>query len=142
MTRYLFLTIVLSAGLLASGCGKSHHHKGDMPDPKTFQGHFGDMDASGDDRVNYEEFKAYFPHAEPQVFQAIDLDGGHPGVLENREGILVDPVDLFGRHDPEFGFQIGHGCILPTTNNQQPITNNQTRQGFSLKSCQHHHGTG
>ena len=46
-----------------------------MPDPKSFNAHFGDMDTGGDDLVNWEEFKAFFPQAVPEVFQAIDLNG-------------------------------------------------------------------
>jgi hypothetical protein len=67
--------VLLCAGVLAFGCSTARHHQGKMSDPKSFQGHFGDMDASGDDRVNWEEFKAYFPHAEPQVFNIIDMNG-------------------------------------------------------------------
>jgi len=32
------------------------------------------MDADGDDLVNREEFKAYFPKAEPKAFDVIDLN--------------------------------------------------------------------
>ena len=32
------------------------------------------MDANGDDMVSWDEFKAHFPHAEPKVFAAIDLN--------------------------------------------------------------------
>ena len=61
--------------LFAVGCaGGTRHHKAAMPDPKTFNAHFGDMDASGDDRVVWEEFSAYFPKTEPTVFQALDLN--------------------------------------------------------------------
>jgi hypothetical protein len=46
-----------------------------MPDPKSFNAHFGDMDSDGNDLVSWDEFKAHFPHAEPKVFTAIDLNG-------------------------------------------------------------------
>ena len=36
--------------------------------------HFGDMDSNGDDLVSWDEFKAYFPKAEPSVFESIDLN--------------------------------------------------------------------
>ena len=32
------------------------------------------MDTSGDFLVNYDEFKAHFSHAEPNVFKTIDLN--------------------------------------------------------------------
>jgi len=32
------------------------------------------MDKDKDRKVNWEEFKAYFPQATPQVFEAIDLN--------------------------------------------------------------------
>jgi hypothetical protein len=48
-----------------------------MPDPKSYDAHFGDMVSDGDDLVGWDEFKAYFPHAERKVFDAIDLNGDH-----------------------------------------------------------------
>jgi hypothetical protein len=40
-----------------------------------YSGHFGDMDKNGDDFVDWEEFKAYFPHAEKKVFESATADG-------------------------------------------------------------------
>ena len=45
-----------------------------MPDPESFNAHFGDMDTDGDDLVNLEEFSAYFKHVDPKVFNAFDLN--------------------------------------------------------------------
>ena len=49
-----------------------------MPDPQSFNAHFGDMDPDGNEMVSWEEFKAYFPQADRKVFDAVDLnnDGG------------------------------------------------------------------
>jgi hypothetical protein len=60
---------------LVIGCtAKSRFHDTALPDPKQFNAHFGDMDRTGDGRVTWEEFKAYFPQAEPKVFATIDLN--------------------------------------------------------------------
>ena len=37
-----------------------------------YSGHFGDIDTNGDDLVNWEEFKKYFPHAKKKKFVKID----------------------------------------------------------------------
>jgi len=65
----LLLIVILTA------CNSSGpHHKTAMPDPATYNAHFGDMDTDQDDQVTREEFKAYFPEADMKVFEAIDLD--------------------------------------------------------------------
>jgi len=74
--KKIMLSTTLSLLVLLAACsGKTPYHKTPMPDPKTFKAHFGDMDANGDDRVDWDEFKTYFPHAEPKVFNAIDGNG-------------------------------------------------------------------
>ena len=70
----------IAAGLIimmaAAGCaGQSQHHKAAMPDPAAFNAHFGDMDADGDDRVDWEEFKTHFPQAAPEIYKELDLNG-------------------------------------------------------------------
>jgi hypothetical protein len=45
-----------------------------MPDPQTFNAHFGDMDANGDGLLTWEEFAEYFQNAEEKVFNAVDLN--------------------------------------------------------------------
>jgi hypothetical protein len=70
-----FLLLCLVVITLFFGCsGKTTYHKAPMPDPKSFNAHFGDMDSNGDDLVSWDEFKAYFPKAEPSVFESIDLN--------------------------------------------------------------------
>ena len=75
MKRLLLLTIPIVLVMLAAGCssGKKHHNMA-MPDPQSFNAHFGDMDADGDDLVNGEEFAAHFQNADQKVFTAIDLN--------------------------------------------------------------------
>ena len=67
----LFLTFF---SLLMACSGKTTHHETAMPDPKSFNAHFGDMDTDGDELVSWDEFKAHFPKAEPKIFEAIDLN--------------------------------------------------------------------
>ena len=74
MKAHLFLSCLVMFVLLFACSGKKTFHKGPMPDPKSFNAHFGDMDANGDEMVSWDEFKAHFPHAEPKVFAAIDLN--------------------------------------------------------------------
>lgn len=92
--KKLIVTAVVAAVLsLALGCApKSRYHDTDMPDPKQFNAHFGDMDSKKDGFVSWEEFKAYFPKAEPKVFAAIDL---------NKDGALD--------HDEWHQFKEAHG---------------------------------
>jgi len=75
MKRFLLLIIPFFLIMLVAGCS-SHkkYHDTDMPDPQSFNAHFGDMDANGDDLVNWEEFSAHFQNADQKVFNAIDLN--------------------------------------------------------------------
>ena len=57
--------IILSTGAAFS----ASQEKTEKPD---FSGHFGDMDTNKDERVDWNEFKAYFPHAEIKVFKKAD----------------------------------------------------------------------
>lgn len=68
----LFVTVLLFA---ASGyASEAKHHKTSMPNPASFNAHFGDMDIDGDDLVNWKELKSYFPQATPDIFKALDLN--------------------------------------------------------------------
>lgn len=76
MKRGIFFLFALFVIISFLGCsGTPKHHKTSLPEPKTFNAHFPDMDKNGDEYVDWLEFKAYFPHAEPEVFNALDLDG-------------------------------------------------------------------
>ena len=70
-----FLSLILVVGLLSGCASKPTYHKEKLPDPKGFNAHFPDMDSNGDDLVSWTEFKDYSPQAEPEVFEAIDLNG-------------------------------------------------------------------
>jgi hypothetical protein len=73
MKTNLLLCLIVFALFFACS-GKNTYHKAPMPDPKSFNAHFGDMDPNGDDLVSWDEFKAKFPNADPSVFAAIDLN--------------------------------------------------------------------
>lgn len=45
-----------------------------IPDAKSYNAHFGDMDPNHDGKVSWQEFKAFFPKADENVFAAIDLN--------------------------------------------------------------------
>jgi hypothetical protein len=75
----LFLIVLTAAALGLVGCAKhGRFHEQSLPDPASYNAHFGDMDTDGDDMVSWEEFKTYFPSAERNVYDALDLnqDGG------------------------------------------------------------------
>jgi hypothetical protein len=48
-----------------------------------YDGHFGDMDTSGDDQVTWEEFHAHFPDADQADYTAMDANGD--GTLDHDE---------------------------------------------------------
>jgi len=69
----IFVMIMMMAVV---GCAQDKkYHKSELPDPVSFNAHFGDMDIDGDDLVNWEEFKAYFPQATPDIFKTLDVNG-------------------------------------------------------------------
>ncbi len=75
MKQWVLPIVAVCVLALVAGCGsKSKHHNTDLPDPKGYNAHFGDMDSNQDDKVDWPEFKAYFPKADPKVFAAIDLN--------------------------------------------------------------------
>lgn len=83
MNKISFLPVLVLFAFLAACSGKTAYHPTPMPDPASFNAHFGDMDTGGDDGVDWDEFKAYFTHAEPEVFDAIDRNGDQ--VLDHDE---------------------------------------------------------
>jgi len=75
MKRLTVLMVVVSIVALTAGCtSKGRYHDTALPDPKQYNAHFGSMDSKNDGRISWEEFKAYFPQAEPKVFAAIDIN--------------------------------------------------------------------
>ena len=97
MKRSGLLLVLILFSFLAACSGKSGYHKTSMPDPKSFDGHFGDFDTNGDGHVNWEEFKAHFPHAEEKVFNAIDLN--HDNVLDHDEWHAFKEAHGLKHHD-------------------------------------------
>jgi hypothetical protein len=76
MKKFVFFMGLVLAVSMQVGCtSKSTFHKEKLPDPKTFNAHFPDMDSDGDDLVSWTEFKGYFPQATPEAFKATDLNG-------------------------------------------------------------------
>lgn len=93
MKRFFLLNTLIVLVFLTAGCpGHKNCYSTDMPDPQSYNAHFGDMDANGDDFVNWEEFSAHFQNAEQKVFDAIDL---------NQDG----KID----HDEWHDFKAAHG---------------------------------
>jgi hypothetical protein len=77
-TAVVLILAVTALAWMAGCASHGRHHDQSLPDPKSFNAHFGDMDTDGDESVSWEEFKAYFPEANRHVFEALDLnkDGG------------------------------------------------------------------
>lgn len=97
MKRLTLLMVAVSIVALAAGCSsKGKYHDTALPDPKPYNAHFGNMDSKKDGLVSWEEFKAYFPQAEPKVFSAIDI---------NKDGAID--------HDEWHKFKEAHGLKHP-----------------------------
>jgi hypothetical protein len=69
-----YLLCLVAFTLFFACSEKTTYHKAQMPDPKSFNAHFGDMDSNDDGLVSRDEFNAYFPKAETTVFDSIDLN--------------------------------------------------------------------
>jgi len=95
MKRLTVLMVVVSIMTLTAGCSSTgKYHDSDLPDPKQYNAHFENMDSNKDGLVSWEEFKAYFPKAEPRVFSTIDI---------NKDG-YIDPDEWHKfkeAHDPK-----------------------------------------
>jgi Ca2+-binding EF-hand superfamily protein len=78
MTLLVFL-------LAATAMASSHQRQAayNIPDAKSYNAHFGDMDPNKDGKVNWQEFKAHFPKADEKSFAAIDLN--KDGSLDHEE---------------------------------------------------------
>jgi len=80
LSVYSILILFLLA--LTIGCAGSYH-KTPMPDPASFNAHFGDMDTDGDDLVSQDEFNTFFKNPDPNVFKTIDMNGD--GAIDHDE---------------------------------------------------------
>lgn len=76
MKQAVLFSILAALMMLTIGCaGGSQFHKTAMPDPQSFNAHFGDMDADSNELVDWKEFEAHFPNAQPEIFRELDLNG-------------------------------------------------------------------
>ena len=75
MKKFVFLlSLILAVGILSGCASQPKHHKDNLPDPKSFNAHFPDMDTDGDDLVSWTEFQDHFTQAGPEAFKATDLN--------------------------------------------------------------------
>lgn len=68
------LTLLALTGFLFGFTSEQKSQNENIPNAESYNTHFPNMDKDKDRKVNWEEFKAYFPQATPQVFEAIDLN--------------------------------------------------------------------
>jgi len=80
MQKFFTLPALMILGLAAVAYAASPPTQAayNIPDAKSYNAHFGNMDPDKDGKVTWQEFKAHFPKADEKVFVAIDLnkDGG------------------------------------------------------------------
>ena len=69
------LGLLLLLALLFGCAKKERFHQADLPDPKSYEAHFDEIDNNGDGVVSWEEFDKYFSQADPRVFETLDLNG-------------------------------------------------------------------
>jgi hypothetical protein len=67
----LWICILTTAAWAASPQKQAAYN---VPDAKSYNAHFGNMDPDNDGKVSWQEFKAFFPKADEKVFAAIDLN--------------------------------------------------------------------
>jgi hypothetical protein len=72
----MVLTLLALTRFLFGFTSEQQPQKELIPNAESYNAHFPNMDKNKDRKVNGEEFKAYFPQATPQVFEAIDLNQG------------------------------------------------------------------
>ena len=76
MKQTVQLSILTALLALTIGCaGSNQFHKTAMPEPQSFNAHFGDIDADENDWINWKEFEAFFSNAKAEVFKELDLNG-------------------------------------------------------------------
>jgi hypothetical protein len=70
----MVLALIALTGFFFGFTAEQKPQKELITDAESYNAHFPNMDKNTDRKVNWEEFKAYFPQATPQVFEAIDLN--------------------------------------------------------------------
>ena len=93
MHKHIVIGMLIITFVAAIGCAqKKQYHKSSLPEPSSFNAHFGDMDSDENNWVSWPEFKAHFPQATLEVYQALDLD---------KDGLV--------NHDEWHAFKEAHG---------------------------------
>lgn len=72
-------------------------YSSDHKETHKYGGHFGDMDFNGDDNVDWNEFKKYFPHAKKDVFKK--ADGNSDGSIDHDEWHEFKHEHGYGHND-------------------------------------------
>lgn len=74
MRKLLTLLALIVLGFAASGDSASPPKKEtyNIANAESYNAHFGNMDPNQDGKVNWQEFKTYFPQADEKSFSAID----------------------------------------------------------------------
>ena len=70
----MVLKLLALTGFLFGFTSEQQPQKELIPNAESYNVHFPNMDKNQDRKVNWEEFKATFPQATPQTFEAIDLN--------------------------------------------------------------------
>ncbi|MCG6917236.1 MAG: EF-hand domain-containing protein [Deltaproteobacteria bacterium] len=68
------LALTLTLGLFLGCAKKQKFHQTDLPDPKSYEAHFHEVDSNSDGVVTWEEFITYFPQGELRVFEILDMN--------------------------------------------------------------------
>jgi Ca2+-binding EF-hand superfamily protein len=66
------LVFTFAAAVLAASAQQQTAYN--IPDAKSYNAHFGNMDPNHDGKVSWQEFNAFFPKADEKVFAAIDVN--------------------------------------------------------------------
>jgi Ca2+-binding EF-hand superfamily protein len=76
MKKWLALSTLIVIGFAANADLASPPKKEtyQITNAESYNTHFGNMDPDKDGKVNWQEFKAYFPKADEKTFSAIDLN--------------------------------------------------------------------
>ncbi|MCU0592515.1 MAG: EF-hand domain-containing protein [Desulfobacterales bacterium] len=64
--------VVLSFAAGAYSASPPNKEAYNISNAESYNAHFGNMDPNKDGKVNWQEFKAYFPKADEKSFSAID----------------------------------------------------------------------
>ncbi len=88
----LVCTLFLVGSFSACSSDNKLYHDKPLPDPRSFNAHFPDLDEDENELVGWNEFQNHFPNFQKDVFDAVDL---------NRDGFLD--------HDEWHAFKMAHG---------------------------------